>query len=275
MPTPARNGQTKVSPHGRKKLLEYRNVTVSQNNRIVLNDINLSINQGENVAILGPNGAGKSFLIKTIIREKYPHYAAHNSCIRILGRENWSVFELRSLLGIVSTDMSIIYTKDFSGWQAILSGFFNSIGLWSNHKVTPAMECKTREIMNQLGISELAQRKMNELSAGEVQRILIGRALAHNPKALVLDEPCASLDFRAAHELREKLRSVAQTGTSIIMVTHNLTDIIPEITRVILLKNGVIFKDGAKEEVLTLESLCHLFGISLELTRRDGYYHIL
>ena len=275
MSNPVKHIQSTVFSSSQQKLIEYRNITVSQNNRVVLNGINLSVNLGENVAILGPNGAGKSFLIKTITRENYPHSGAPNSYVRILGKENWNIFELRSLLGIVSSDMVTTYTRDFSGWQTILSGFFSSVGIWSNHKVTLAMERKTREVMEQLEISHLAERKMNEISTGEVRRILIGRALVHDPKALVLDEPSASLDFRAARELREILRKIANTGTSIIMVTHNLTDIIPEITRVILLKDGNVFEDGTKEEVLTSESLHRLFGIPLKVIKRDGYYHVL
>lgn len=274
MSNPIKHIQCTVFSSNQQKLIEYRNITVSQNNRVVLNGINLSINLGECVAILGPNGAGKSFLIKTITREKYPHSGVPNSYVRILGKENWNIFELRRLLGIVSSDMVTTYTRGFSGWQTILSGFFSSIGIWSYHKVTPVMERKTREIMEQLEISHLAGRKMNEISTGEVRRILIGRALVHDPKALVLDEPSASLDIRAARELREILSKIANTGTSIIMVTHNLTDIIPEITRVVLLKDGSIFEDGTKEEVLTSESLHRLFGIPLEVIKRDGYYHI-
>jgi len=271
---PVKHIQSTAFSGNKQQLIEYRNVTVRQNNRLVLNGINLSINLGEYVAILGPNGAGKSFLIKTITRENYPHAGVPNSYVRILGKETWNIFELRSLLGIVSSDMVTTYSRDFSGWQTILSGFFSSTGIWSYHKVTPAMERKTREVMEQLEISHLVERKMNELSTGEARRILIGRALVHDPKALVLDEPSASLDFRAAHELREILRKIANTGTSIIMVTHNLSDIIPEITRVILLKNGTVFDDGSKEKVLTSESLHCLFGIPLKVIKRDGYYHI-
>jgi len=275
---PVKHTESTVFSSSQQKLIEYRNITVSQNNRVVLNGINLSINLGENVAILGPNGAGKSFLIKTITRENYPHSGVPNSYVRILGKENWDVFELRSQLGIVSSDMVTTHAGGFSGWQTILSGFFSSIGIWSYHssyhKVTTAMERKAREVMEQLEISHLAERKMNEISTGEVRRILIGRALVHDPKALVLDEPSASLDFRAASELREILSKIANTGTSIIMVTHNLTDIIPEITRVILLKDGNVFEDGTKEEVLTSESLHRLFDIPLKVINRDGYYHI-
>lgn len=255
-------------------LIEYQNVTVSQNNRVVLDGITLSINLGEHVAILGPNGAGKSFLIKIITRECYPHSGIPDSYLRIFGKEQWNVFELRTLLGIVSNDLIKVRTGDFYGQQIILSGFFSSIGIWPHHEVTPAMEQKVREVMELLEISHLAKRNMNEISTGEARRILIGRALVHNPKALILDEPSSSLDIHAACELREILRKLATEGTSIIMVTHNLTDIIPEITRVILLKAGSVFTDDTKEKVLTSASLSLLFGTPVEVLRRDGYYYL-
>jgi len=255
-------------------LIEYRNVIVSKNDRVVLNGITLAISSGEHVAILGPNGAGKSFLIRTITRECYPHAGVPGSYVRILGREDWNVFALRSLLGIVTDDLMALCTRNFTCREIILSGFFSSIGVWPYHHVTRAMEKKAREIMALLEISHLAGRNMNEISTGEARRVLIGRALVHDPQALVLDEPTSSLDFHAAHNLRNILSKIASTGTGIIMVTHNTVDIIPEIDRVILLKAGRVFQDGNKEKVLTSEALSHLFGTPLEVMKRDGYYYI-
>jgi len=266
--------ESAVHPDSRLPLLEYRDVTVSQNNRTVLNGITLAINLGEHVAILGPNGAGKSFLIRTITRECYPHSGIPGSYVRIFGMETWNVFELRTLLGIVTSDLVKVCTGNFTGRQTVLSGFFSSIGIWPHHKVTQTMERKAEKVMALLDISHLAERKMNEISTGEARRILIGRALVHDPKALVLDEPSISLDFNAANELRKVMRKIAGIGINIIIVTHSLADIIPEITRVILLKDGRVFEDGKKEDILTSESLSRLFSIPLEVVKRDGYYRL-
>lgn len=265
----------KSIPSGRQtSLIEYRNVVVSKNDRVVLNGITLAIDCGEHVAILGPNGAGKSFLIRTITRECYPHAGVPDSYLRILGKEEWNVFELRNLLGIVNDDLLALCTGNFTCRETILSGFFSSIGIWPYHHPTPSMERKAGEIMELLEISHLAERKMNEISTGEARRILIGRALVHDPQALVLDEPASSLDFHAAHKLRNMLSKIASTGTSLIMVTHNTLDIIPEIERVILLKDGRVFKDGTKEKMLTSKTLSHLFDTPLEVLKRDGYYYL-
>jgi iron complex transport system ATP-binding protein len=136
------------------------------------------------------------------------------------------------------------------------------------------MERKTDELLKQLEIEHLAERNTNELSSGEARRVLIARALIHSPKALVLDEPTTSLDFHATHELREILRKIAQAGTSMVMVTHHLPDIIPEISRVIVMKDGRVSLDGPKADVLTSETLSDLFQISAEVVERDGYYQV-
>jgi iron complex transport system ATP-binding protein len=111
------------------------------------------------------------------------------------------------------------------------------------------------------------------MSAGEQRRIMIARALVHEPDMLLLDEPSNALDLAAQRELREALRLVAQQGTGIVMVTHHLADILPEMTRVIMMRSGRIFADGAKEELITEEKIRELFGVEVTLTRRDGYWH--
>ena len=135
------------------------------------------------------------------------------------------------------------------------------------------MERKTRDVMDLLEITHLAGRNVDEVSSGEARRILIGRALVHDPKALVLDEPTTSLDLRATHELREILRKLVRGGISLIMVTHHLPDIIPEIERVVLLKDGKVFRDGPKPEVLSAAHLSELFRAPVEVLERGGYYN--
>ncbi len=259
--------------HPAHPLLEYRNVTVLRSGRRALDGITLSIAAGEHVAILGPNGSGKSTLIKTITRECYPQPDG-GSWLKILGEKIWHVFDLRSLLGIVSNDWMQMCTRDYSGYEIVLSGFFSSVGIWPNHEVTPAMENKAREVMESLEIAHLANRDTCEMSSGEARRVLIARALVHDPKALVFDEPTNSLDVHATHELRAAMRRVAGNGTSVILVTHHLPDIIPEVSRVILLKDGKVYRDGPKREILTSVVLSDLFATPVELFERDGYYQL-
>jgi len=252
-------------------LLDYREVTVHRGGRAALDRVSLSIDVGEHVAILGPNGSGKSTLIKTITRECNP-IADGGSSLRIMGRTTWNVFDLRSMLGVVSNDLMQSCTRDYSGYEVVLSGFFSSIGVWPHHKVAPDMAEKVRQVMEWLEISHLAGRDTCEMSSGEARRILIARALVHEPKALLLDEPTNSLDLRAAHELREMLRRIAGAGTSVLLVTHHLPDIIPEVGRVILMKEGRIHRDGPKSEIITPALLAEVFQTEVQLLERDGYF---
>jgi iron complex transport system ATP-binding protein len=261
-------------------LIEFQNVSIVRSEEGVhgkraLDSINFSIASGEHVAILGPNGSGKSTLIKAITRELYPLQTDRPACVRILGREKWNVFELRPHLGIVTNDLMALCTRSYSAREIILSGFFSSVGIWPNHVVTDEMQARTDEVIELMEVEDFAGRNVDELSSGEARRVLIGRALVHRPEALVLDEPTASLDFRGVRELREIMRKIATAGTSIILVTHHLEDIIPEISRVLILKNGRVVRDGAKADVLTSEELSRLFDLPAEVLERGGYYHLV
>jgi iron complex transport system ATP-binding protein len=254
-------------------LIDLRHVTVMRGDNIALRDLSLTIGAGEHVAILGPNGCGKSTLIKTITREVYP-LALAGSSVEILGQSLWNVVDLRNMLGIVSNDLMSQCTREITGFDIVLSGFFSSIGIWPNHHVTDAMRDKTAEVLALLEAPHLAQKPVDEMSSGEARRMLIGRALVHSPRALLLDEPSTSLDLFAQHELREIVRKLAQSGIGILLVTHHLSDIIPEIDRVIMMRAGQVVSDGPKQRMLTSDSLKALFGVDVELAERAGYFHL-
>jgi len=254
-------------------LIEYRNVTVMRDNSKVLDDISLSIGVGEHVAVLGPNGAGKSTLIKTITRELYPLADSAGSSLRILGKELWNITELRTQLGIVGSDIVKSSFGDISCLDIVLSGFFSSVGIWPYHRVTPGMRKKARESMELMGIYHLSETGITKISTGESRLVMIARALVNDPLTMLLDEPTANLDLRAAGEMRRMLRRITGEGNGIIMITHNLSDIIPEIQRVVLIRDGKVVQDGDKHRILTENSLSELFGVKLELMRRDGYYY--
>ena len=254
-------------------LIEVERVSVMRGEKIVLHHVSLTIGVGEHVAILGPNGCGKSTLIKTIARECYP-LVREGSRMAIFGKECWNIFDLRPLLGVVSNDWMALCTREITGRDAVLSGFFGSVGVQPYHEITPAIETKADAVLALLEIPHLADRALTEMSSGEARRVLLARALVHDPRALVLDEPTNSLDVFAQHELREIMRKLASAGIGIILVTHHLADIIPEIDRVILMHQGRILADGRKDDALTAETLAGLFGLHVDLTRRDGYYHL-
>src|SRR5213594_4015466 len=240
-------------------LLSLAHVTVMRGDRAALHDINLEIARGEHVCILGPNGCGKSTLIKTITRECYP-LARDGSNISILGRERWDIFELRTHLGIVSPDLLTSCTTDSTGRDVVLSGFFSSTRIFPHHH--PLLEHleHVEMALARLGIAHLAGRPVMQMSSGEAKRTLIARALVHRPETLLFDEPSNALDISAQFQLRETMRQLARSGLAIVLVTHQVSEIIPEIDRVILLRDGRILADGPKLEVLTERTLRDLFG---------------
>src|SRR3954451_1070122 len=230
-------------------LIELRNVTVMRGENIALRNVSLTIGAGEHVAILGPNGCGKSTLIKTITRECYP-LAQEGSSISILGQERWNIFELRSLLGIVSPDLLSSCTTDATGRDVVLSGFFSSTRIFPHHEPKAELLTRSNRTLAQLGIAHLADRAVAHMSSGEAKRTLIARALVHEPQTLLFDEPSNALDIAAQVQLRQTMRELAQSGLGILLVTHHVSEIIPEIERVVFLRDGRIVADGAKEEIL-------------------------
>jgi iron complex transport system ATP-binding protein len=268
------NGQPGLPRQSVQPLLEFGNVSVFNGGRQVLDSLSLTIMDGEHLAILGPNGAGKSSLIKTITREFYPYIDANEVIFRIRGNDAWDVFELRSAFGVVSNDLQQAFARDITGRDVILSGFFSSVGLF-NREITDEMERKADEILAFLEIDHLSTRPMTGMSSGEARRFLIGRALVHDPSTLILDEPTNSLDLHALHAFRQTLRKIARSGKGIILVTHNLPDIIPEITRVILMKNGRFVQDGRKDDLLTDSHVGDLFDVPVHVRKSGGYYYAM
>ena len=254
------------------EFLNMQHVHVARGDAVVLHDITLRISTGQHVAILGPNGCGKSTLIKTITCECYPIVAPETS-IRLLGRDRWDVSQLRQHLGVVEAHLPGERTGVTRGLDAVVAGFFSASTLWPNLHVTPEMRTRAHAALERMQATHLELKLVGQMSAGEQRRIMIARALVHEPDMLLLDEPSNALDLAAQRELREALRLVAQQGTGIMMVTHHLADILPEITRVIMMRSGRIFADGTKAELITAKKLRTLFGVEVTLTRRDGYWH--
>ena len=253
--------------------LEFEHVNVARGERVVLHDVCLRIGAGEHVAILGPNGCGKSTLLKTMTCECYP-LAESGMRVRILGRERWDVTELRRRLGVVSAELPGRQTLTTTGLDAVVTGFFSSSTLWPNLTVTDAMRERAWEMLRLLDAEHLAEKPVGHMSAGEQRRTMIARALVHSDEMLLLDEPSNALDLAAQRELTGLLRRLAQRGVGLVMVTHHLPDILPEMERVILMKDGRIVADGAKAEVLTSERVQAVFGVRAELWVRDGRYEL-
>jgi iron complex transport system ATP-binding protein len=256
-----------------RPFLELEHVNVARGENVVLHDINLKVDADEHIAILGPNGCGKSTLIKTMTCECYP-LALEGTRVRIFGRERWDLTELKRRLGVVSPELPGKPTLRTTGRDAVLTGFFSSSTLWPNLTVTDQMRARAEAVLELVGAREIAEKIVGEMSAGEQRRVMIGRALVGSgAEMLLLDEPSNALDLAAQQGLREMLRRLARQGTGILLITHHIADILPEIERVILMREGRIVADGPKAELLRAEVLGELFGTAVRVTERDGFFH--
>jgi iron complex transport system ATP-binding protein len=259
------------------EFLELRQVNVARGDRVVLHDVNLTIRTGEHVAILGPNGCGKSTLILAMTCQVYP-MVQPEMLVRIFGRERWDLTQLRRHFGIVAAglmgaELPGERTAVTTGLDAVIAGFFSASTLWPNLHVTEEMRVRAAEALERMEATHLSEQLVGTMSAGERRRILIARALVHRPRQLLLDEPSNALDLAAQRELRETLRRLAQEGTGLVLVTHHLGDVLPEIERIILMREGRIVADGARAELLTEARLSELFSAPVRIGRDEEWLH--
>ena len=164
-----------------RPLLELNDATVVKNGVRVLDGLSLTIAEGEHTAILGPNGAGKTALIHLLTHDHYPLAREGESPVRVLGRDRWVVQELRSSLGIVTSDLHHQFVEGHSagrirGLDAVVSGLFATRGFLYGLEVTDSMRERARASLARVEAGHLADRRLDEMSTGEARRILIARA---------------------------------------------------------------------------------------------------
>jgi len=265
--------------HVTEPVLELRDATVVKGDRRVLDGLSLTIRAGEHTAIVGPNGAGKSVLISLLTHDERPlRHEDGTPSVSVFGDASWNVFELRSQLGIVSSDLHHRFVLGnnegrVTAENAVLSGFLATQGIVRYGAVTDDMRRRAGEALGRMGVTHLARRRLDEMSTGEARRVLLARALVTAPRALVLDEPTTGLDLVARHDFTERVRQVARAGTTLILITHHIEEIVPEIQRVVFVSQGRIVASGTKGDVLTSAGLSALFGSPIAIEEDDGYYY--
>lgn len=253
-------------------LIELRDAEVTRGGRTILHIERLAFREGEHVAVLGPNGAGKSTLIGLITRDVRP-LVREEAPVQLRGESRWDLFEARRVFGVVSDSLQDDHRLRVTVRDVVLSGFFGSIGLYRQGDITPQMGARVDELLAYLEIEALAGRTMDTLSTGEARRALIGRALVHEPALLVLDEPTHGLDPAGTYHFLALLRRLADRA-ALAIVTHHVSDIVPEVDRVMMLREGRVFRDGPKAELLTAEALTALYGVPATVEERDGWYRL-
>jgi iron complex transport system ATP-binding protein len=254
-------------------LIELENATLYRGSTRVFDDLTLTIEQGEQIAVLGPNGAGKSTLLKAINGELYP-VRSPDTVFRILGKERWNVWALRKHIGLVSHDLHQRYTPQTTALEVVVSGYHSSIGVHGSlsHRVRDAEVRHARELLAEFGLADAAARPLAKLSTGQQRRCLLARALVHDPATLVFDEPTEGLDLAAGFDYLSRIRALSRQGRNILLVTHHFAELPPEIDRVILLSNGRIVADGTKRDVLEPARLSEVYGVPVRISEVDGYF---
>ena len=251
-------------------LLSIENATVYRGETRVFDRFSLEIPARRSTVVLGPNGAGKTTLLQLVTRDLYPVWAP-DAHVRLFGEERWNLFELRSRLGVVSHELLLRHQRELVALDVVLSGFHSSIGLWGRPPAPEASRKRALAMLDRMGIAHLADRVFTAMSAGEQRRCLLARALVNDPPTLLLDEPTVSLDLRAAFELISVLRELLREGRTLVLVTHHLDEIPPEIEWVVLLERGRVMAEGHRDVMLADEPLSKLFGVPLHVVHADGF----
>ena len=255
-------------------IVDIQHAWVCRGERQVLTDLSLQISAGVHMAILGPNGAGKSTLLKLLSLESHP-MPREETVVRLFDRERWNVWDLRRHLGVISHELQHRYLDGAHGIHVILSGYFASVDTYQHQNFGYGELTRATEIMEDLGIVHLQDRPFGEMSTGEQRRFLLGRALVHDPEALVLDEPTSGLDLHACFHYLEIIRALMSKGKTVVLVTHHIHEIPPEVTRVVLLKKGRIIADADKQTLITAPVLTDLFDLPVRIVEANGWYQTL
>lgn len=261
-------------------ILEMNKATVRRDGFNILDQFSVAIELNENTAVIGPNGSGKSTFIKLITQEIYPLANKEGSPpVRMFGKDQWILEELKSKLSIVSSDLENNFlhnTKEghISGLEVVITGFFSSLRLFPHQTISKEMVEKAKNALSLMDATHLADKMLDEMSTGEVRRVLISRALVTEPEVLILDEPTTALDFVARHKFMDQIRTIVQGGTTLILVTHHIEEVIPEIDRIILLKDGRKAFDGSKKEILTSANVSEIYDHPVKLNGNNELYKV-
>ena len=255
-------------------IIDFQNITVFQGRNKVLEEFSLTIDESQSTVILGPNGSGKTTLLKLLNRELYI-VEDKASSLKIFEKDRWNVDELRSNLGVVSQHLQYGYSNSAIGLYVVLSGFYSSDGIWQHQEFDDRKLDRAKEVMDLLAISHLKEREFSTMSTGEQRKFLLARSLVNDPAVLVFDEPTSGLDMSTCFQYLEIIRELISMGKKVILVTHHIHEIPPEVTRVILLKEGRVIEDGDKDQILTNTNLTNLFDWPIKVIKENGYYQAI
>ena len=254
-------------------IIDLQGITVHRG-KPLLDGVDWTVRPGEHWAVLGANGSGKSTLLNVLSAFMGPAAGSMDILGYRYGKDNWDPVKLG--MGFVSATVHNLIEPGEPVIWALVGGRHAMINFWGEARQEELDEA--RQILGQVECGHLANAVWAQLSQGEKQKVLIGRALMARIKVLILDEPCAGLDPVAREHFLDFLERSASrdNAPAHILVTHHVEEITDSFTHVLLLKDGKVFTRGPKAEVLTSENLSKVFNAKVELRSRDDglFLHI-
>jgi ABC-2 type transport system ATP-binding protein len=230
-------------------LIEARNLVKRYGDRVVVNDIDLIVSSGEVVALIGPNGAGKSTTLEMVLGLRMPDSGE-------------VVFWCKDPLRQIGVQLQS--TPFFRGLTVA-----ENLTLFANFYGVHLSKQEVTELLERCGLTEVARTEASKLSGGQQKRLAIALTLSHQPRLIFLDEPTAALDPRARHEIRELIRSLANTGTTIVFTSHDMEEVGKLADRIVLVVEGRVRAEGKPANLLAEYHVSSLEELYLNLTNEE------
>ncbi len=252
-------------------VIAVEHVTVTREGQPLLRDVTWRVELDERWVVLGPNGAGKTTLLKLVAGLLYPSSGTVEVLGERLGRTD--VRELRTRVGLASAALADRIPPTERVRDLVVSAAWAVVGRFREEYFTPDLE-RADALLEQFGLTALADRTFGTLSEGERKRVQIARALMPDPELLLLDEPAAGLDLGAREDLLTRLSALASDpdGPALVLVTHHVEEIPSGFSHVLLMRDGAVVAQGLTDRTLTDENLSRTFGVPLRVRHSDGRF---
>ncbi|MCC7408121.1 MAG: ATP-binding cassette domain-containing protein [Phycisphaeraceae bacterium] len=265
-------------PHNPAPAVVASHLSVRRGDTVILDDLSCIIPRGACTVILGPNGCGKTTLTRAMIGQMFLTEGTVVVLDHTLGRTD--IRALRRRIGVVNptTDSAdahqsgAVVDAALTALEAVLTGFFGTVGLYD--LPTDEQRLRAMELLARVGLQRRAGLRFALLSTGEQRRCLIARALVHDPELLILDEPTAGLDVAAREQVLAVVHQLLRRPSppTVLFITHHVEEIPAQTAQVLLMKQGRIVASGRPQEIITPESLSHVFGCKVYVRRLHKRY---